>query len=75
MVAYLGLVTTGGAYLLFTTGLKGIRASTGVALSLVEPVTAFLLAVTVAGEAVTFTGVLALAGILAGLAIVLKADA
>lgn len=75
VVAYLGLVTTGGAYLLFTTGLKGIRASTGVALSLVEPVTAFLLAVTVAGEAVTFTGVLALAGILAGLAIVLKADA
>ena len=75
VVAYLGLVTTGGAYLLFTTGLKGIRASTGVALSLVEPVTAFLLAVTVAGEAVSFTGVLALAGILAGLAIVLKADA
>lgn len=75
VVAYLGLVTTGGAYLLFTTGLKGIRASTGVALSLVEPVTAFLLAVTVAGEAVSLTGVLALAGILAGLAIVLKADA
>ena len=46
---YLGLFTTGAAYLLFSSGLRHVKASTGVALSLLEPVTAFLLAVTVAG--------------------------
>lgn len=71
---YLGLFTTGVAYLLFSTGLKSLRASTGVALSLLEPVTAFLLAVTVAGEAVTGTAVVAMGLLLVGLFIVLRAE-
>jgi DME family drug/metabolite transporter len=69
---YLGLLTTGAAYLLFSSGLRHLKASTGVALSLLEPVTAFLLAVTVAGEAVTFSAVVALILLLGGLFWVLR---
>lgn len=69
---YLGLLTTGSAYLLFSSGLRHLKASTGVALSLLEPVTAFLLAVTVAGEAVTFSAVVALILLLGGLFLVLR---
>lgn len=69
---YLGLLTTGAAYLLFSSGLRHLKASTGVALSLLEPVTAFLLAVTVAGEAVTFSAVAALILLLGGLFLVLR---
>lgn len=69
---YLGLLTTGAAYLLFSSGLRHLKASTGVALSLLEPVTAFLLAVTVAGEAVTFSAVVALILLLGGLFSVLR---
>lgn len=69
---YLGLLTTGAAYLLFSSGLRHLKASTGVALSLLEPVTAFLLAVTVAGEAVTFSAVVALILLLGGLFLVLR---
>lgn len=71
---YLGLFTTGAAYLLFSSGLRHVKASTGVALSLLEPVTAFLLAVTVAGEAVTFAAVAALLLLLGGLFLVLKSE-
>lgn len=71
---YLGLFTTGAAYLLFSSGLRHVKASTGVALSLLEPVTAFLLAVTVAGEAVTFAALAALLLLLGGLFIVLKSE-
>lgn len=69
---YLGLLTTGAAYLLFSSGLRHLKASTGVALSLLEPVTAFLLAVTVASEAVTFSAVVALILLLGGLFLVLR---
>lgn len=69
---YLGLLTTGAAYLLFSSGLRHLKASTGVALSLLEPVTAFLLAVTVAGEAVTFSAVVALILLLGSLFLVLR---
>ena len=71
---YLGLFATGTAYLLFSSGLRHVKASTGVALSLLEPVTAFLLAVTVAGEAVTFAALAALLLLLGGLFIVLKSE-
>lgn len=69
---YLGLLTTGAAYLFFSSGLRHLKASTGVALSLLEPVTAFLLAVTVAGEAVTFSAIVALILLLGGLFLVLR---
>lgn len=72
---YLGLCTTGVAYLLFSTGLKHLKASTGVALSLLEPVTAFTLAVTVANERVTPSALLALVLLLSGLFLVLRAEA
>lgn len=71
---YLGLFTTGVAYLLFSSGLRHLKASTGVALSLLEPVTAFILAVTVAGEAVTFAAVAALLLLLGGLFLVLGSE-
>ncbi len=50
MVAYLGLVATGVAYLLFGHALQHISAASGVTLALGEPVTAFALAVWVVGE-------------------------
>jgi drug/metabolite transporter, DME family len=50
VVGYLGVVATGVAYLLFSHALRHISAATGVTLALAEPVTAFILAVTVVGE-------------------------
>lgn len=75
VVLYLGLVATGAAYLLFTTGLKRISAATGVAVSLVEPAAAFVFAVTIAGEPFTAVGFAGFLAILAGLALILRADA
>lgn len=70
MASYLGLVATGVSYLLFSHALRHISASTGVTLSLAEPVTAFALAIIVVGErpgAAAFAG---LALVLAGLLLV-----
>lgn len=50
VVAYLGIVATGVAYLLFSAGLRHISAATSVALSKLEPVTAFALSILVVGE-------------------------
>lgn len=74
VVAYLGLFTTGVAYLLYGTALKTTRVSTCVALGLLEPVTAFVLAVTVVGENVNPWATVGLAAILAGLVVVLKSE-
>ena len=41
---HLGILTTAIAYVLFSTALKSVQASTAVTLSLAEPVTAFYLA-------------------------------
>lgn len=74
IVAYLGLVATGVAYLLFSHALRHIPAATGVTLALAEPVTAFVLAVLVVGER---PGWAAAAGgllVLAGLAVVVLAE-
>lgn len=71
---WLGVVATGAAYLLFTTGLKRISAGTGTALTLLEPVTAFVLSVSLVGEPLTAAKGLGLAGILFGLAFVLRAE-
>lgn len=49
-VAYVGIVTAGLAYLLFSQALRHIPAATGVTLALAEPVVAFALAVAVVGE-------------------------
>ncbi|HBH38790.1 MAG TPA: EamA family transporter [Curvibacter sp.] len=49
-VLYVGAVTAGVAYLLYSHALRHISAATGVTLALGEPVVAFVLAVCVVGE-------------------------
>jgi drug/metabolite transporter, DME family len=74
VAAYLGVVATGVAYLLFSHALRHISAATGVTLALAEPVTAFVLAVLVVGER---PGWLAAGGgllVLAGLLVVVFAE-
>ncbi len=61
IVIYLGVVTTGVAYLLFSHGLRHVSGAGGVTLALGEPVTAFVLAIVVVGErpsALAFAGLL-----------------
>ncbi|EBU7462416.1 EamA family transporter [Salmonella enterica] len=74
VILYLGLLTTGIAYLLFTQALRHISASTGVALGLIEPIVAFILAIVVAHEAVNRFAVIGLCLILAGLWLVLRSE-
>ena len=74
VVSFLGIASTGIAYLLFSTGLRGISAATGVSLALMEPVTAFLLALLVVGERPGALAYAGLAALLAGLAIVIRAE-
>lgn len=74
VVVWLGVASTGVAYLLFSHGLRHVSGATAVALALFEPVTAFALAVVVVGER---PGVWALAGlvaVLAGLAVVVRSE-
>jgi len=73
-VAYVGVVTAGVAYLLFSHALRHISAATGVTLALVEPVVAFTLATLVLREQ---PGLLAFAGlalVLAGVLVVVRAE-
>nr|WP_145106727.1 EamA family transporter [Cereibacter sediminicola] len=67
---FLGTITTGLAYALFTRGLARLTTSTAVTLSLVEPLTAWLLAILVVGEPVTTQRFLGAMLIFVGLAIV-----
>lgn len=73
-VLYVGLLTAGVAYLLFSHALHHISAATGVTLALGEPVVAFVLAVLVLGEQ---PGAWALPGlllVLAGVCLVVRAE-
>jgi DME family drug/metabolite transporter len=74
VVAWLGVVATGVAYLLFSSALRFISAATGVALALGEPLTAFTLAVLLLGEPLRLSGLVGIALILAGLALVVTAE-
>lgn len=74
VILYLGLFTTGVAYLLYTQALKYISAPTGVALGLIEPIVAFFLAIVVAHENVNMLAVIGLCLILAGLGLVLRSE-
>ncbi|MFV0282527.1 MAG: DMT family transporter [Castellaniella sp.] len=74
VVSFLGIASTGIAYLLFTSGLRGISAATGVSLALMEPVTAFLLALGVVGERPGTLAYAGLAALLAGLTIVIRTE-
>jgi drug/metabolite transporter, DME family len=69
VTAYLGLVTTVAAYLLYGYGLRSVAVPTAVTLGLAEPVVAALLGVAVLGERLTAPALAGLA--LVGLAIVI----
>lgn len=75
LVAYLGLVSTGVAYLLFSHALRHISGASGVTLALAEPVTAFALAMFVVQERQAPSAFAGLAMVLAGLLIVVWAEA
>lgn len=66
----LGLGSTGLAYALYTWGLKALPASTAVTLALAEPLTAWVLALVVVGEAATLLKLAGAALLLAGLYVV-----
>ena len=74
IVVWLGVVSTGFAYLLFSHALRHIPAATGVVLSLGEPVTAFVLAIVVVGEKPGAGGAIGLAAVLVGLLIVVRGE-
>jgi DME family drug/metabolite transporter len=74
VVAYLGVVTTGVAYLLFSSALRHISGATGVTLALGEPVTAFALAILVVNEQPGPAAFAGLALVLVGLAVVVRVE-
>lgn len=74
IVVWLGVVSTGFAYLLFSHALRHVSAATGVVLALIEPVTAFALAVLVVGEQPGLSGLIGLIVVLAGLWLVVRSE-
>lgn len=72
---YLGLFATGISFFLYATALKSIPASTGVALTLIDPLTSFVLALLVLHEPLQLISLAGLAAILIGLFIVMRSDA
>ena len=69
-LAYLGVLTMALAYVLLDSGLRVVAPSTAVTASLVEPVTAAVVAAVVLGEAlgpVAVVGILLVLGAVAGL--------
>ena len=73
-VLYVGLLTAGVAYLLFSHALRHISAATGVTLALAEPVVAFVLAVLVVGERPGGLAALGLLLVLAGVWLVVRVE-
>jgi DME family drug/metabolite transporter len=76
-LAWLAIGTTVVAYRLLLRGLRGSRAvdaPTATTLSLLEPLTATLLAVTVVGERLTITGVLGVLGLVVGVLLASRPD-
>ncbi|WP_424375961.1 DMT family transporter [Limnohabitans sp.] len=74
IVLWLGVVSTGIAYLIFSHALRHVSAATGVVLALAEPVTAFALAILVVGEQPGISGGLGLATVLLGLWLVVRSE-
>ena len=74
VMLYLGVVATGLAYLLFSNALLRISGATGVTLALAEPVTAFVLAIVVVHETPSALAFWGLAGVLAGLGLVIWSE-
>lgn len=70
LLLFLGLVSTGVAFLLFTFGLKRMAASTAVTLALAEPLTAWFLATVVLNEPVTISKIIGVGILVCGIRIV-----
>jgi DME family drug/metabolite transporter len=68
LVVYLGVVTMAFAYVLLYAGLRSTPSGTAVVATLLEPVTAVLIAVTFLGESLSPAGVLGCALILGAIA-------
>ncbi|WP_157268629.1 DMT family transporter [Azohydromonas aeria] len=73
-VLYVGVVTSGVAYLLFSHALRHVAAASAVTLALAEPVVAFGLAVTVVGERPSAWAVLGLALVVGGVLAVVRGE-
>jgi DME family drug/metabolite transporter len=69
VILHLGLMATALAYILFGEGLKRVALASAVTLSLAEPLTASLLGLLLLREKVSAQGVLGMALIFAGLAV------
>ena len=74
VVGYLGVVTTGISYLLFSHALQRIASATAVTLALAEPLVAFVLAVWLLHEPAPWSAYAGLTLVLAGLACVIAAE-
>lgn len=74
IVAWLGVMSCGVAYLLLAHALRHISGATAVALALGEPVTAFALAIVVVGERPQAAAFAGLAAVLVGLGLVIRAE-
>ena len=74
IVVYLGVVATGMAYLLFTHALSRVSGTTAVSMCLAEPLTAFVLAILVIGERPPPAAYAGLVLVMAGLALVVRAE-
>ncbi len=75
VVGYLGVFATGISYLLFSHALRHISGPTAVTLAMGEPITAFVLAVAVVGERPAPQAFGGLGLVVAGLVIVVWAEA
>lgn len=75
VLAWLGVVSTGLAYLIFNHGLRAVSGASAVALALAEPVTAVMLAVMVVGETLPPMARIGLMMAFAGLLTVMRAEA
>lgn len=73
VIAYLAVVTTGVAYVLFARGLRELTSAETATLTLGEPLTATLLGVVVLGEALTAASVLGCVLVLGGLVLLASA--
>lgn len=74
VLLWLGVMSTGVAYLLLSQALRHIAGSTAVSLALAEPVTAFVLALVVVGERPPLLAWCGLAVVLVGLLVVVRAE-
>jgi len=75
VLLWLGIVATGIAYLLFSTGLKTVNSGTGVALALVEPVAAVCLAIMIVGERPGISTIIGMSIVLLGLGLLIRIEA